>query len=713
MDIGRRRIPSILSRLTWLVAACLLPGILIAVLLLSYNYEQGRANVLRDSMATARALLSVVDREFATAEISLRTLATSTLLKNNNMAAFHAQALDVLNRNAINNIVLIDATAQQVLNTAIPYGAKLPKASNTRQLERVISTGKSDISNLFIGPVLKRPLVNVAVPVYKDTIVTHSLVGVVLPDRFQKILDDERFPTDRIAAIFDGASAIVGRTHDVEKFRGQSVARLLGNALTTSDEGWLESTTLDNVDVLTVYVRSANSRWGVAIGVTREALTADLRRSLWWLGWASAILLVGSLILAWFMAGRISRAIQQLIEPAQDLADGKHVVMPALGIREADEVGQALMRTSVVLASRNSELHRSEARLRGIVDSAMDAIITVDDAQNISVFNAAAAEMFNCLAEQAIGRSLHSFITGGLLALSGGELERGEKKNPSGGVVSLGRGMRSDGTQFPIEVSNATVVESGETIHTLIIRDVTHVQAYEALAQSNLDLQQFAFVASHDLKTPLRSISGFVQLLERNYASKLDEQALTLIRRTANAAQRLEQLTDDLLALARVTSEAKPFSLVSCRTVVDEAIQLLDAGILEAGATVEVGALPTILGDRTQLMQLFLNLIGNGIKYCDADQPVVRLAATKRECDWLLTVSDNGIGIDEKHFDSIFEVFTRLHTQQEYAGTGIGLAVCRRVVERHGGKIWVSSVPGKGSTFSFTFPHEQSRSAQA
>ena len=702
MDIDRHRIPSILSRLTWLVAACLLPGILIAVLLLSYNYEQGRANVLRDSMATARALLSVVDREFATAEISLRTLATSTLLKNNNMAAFHAQALDVLNRNSINNIVLIDATAQQVLNTAIPYGAKLPKSSNTRQLERVFSTGKSDISNLFIGPVLKRPLMNVAVPVYKDTIVTHSLVGVLLPDRLQKILDDQRFPTDRIAVIFDGANAVVGRTHDVEKFRGQSVVRPLTNALTTSDEGWLETTTLENVDVLTVYTRSAGSRWGVAIGVTREALTADLRRSLWWLGWASAVLLVGSLILAWFMAGRISRAIQQLIEPAQDLARGKSVVMPALGIREADEVGQALMQTSVVLAFRNSELqatnselHHSEARLRGIVDSAMDAIITVDDAQNISLFNAAAAEMFNCLAEQAIGRSLHSFVTGGLLALS-----------PGG--VSLGKGLRSDGAPFPIEFSYSKVIESGAAIHTLIIRDVTaRVQAHDALVRSNLDLQQFAFVASHDLKTPLRSISGFVEMLGQNYASKLDETALTLIRRTAAAVKRLEQLIDDLLSYARLSSEAKPFEPVSCRAVVDDAIELLDSAIREAGATIEVGELPTIMGDRTQLIQLFLNLIGNGIKYCDADKPVVRVAATRREHDWLFTVADNGIGIGEKHLESIFQVFKRLHTHQQYAGTGIGLAVCRRVVEHHGGKLWASSVPGKGSTFTFTIPESR------
>lgn len=710
------RIPSISSRLAWLVAACLLPGVVVAALLLSYNYERGREDALRASMSTSRALLSAVDREFAAAESTLRTLATSPLLRSGDLKAFHAQAADALQRSAINNVLLIDATAQQLVNTATPYGQPLPKARNTRQLKEILNTGRLNISDLFVGPVLNRQLVTLAVPVYTGTIITYSLVGVLLPDRFQKIIDDQRFPHDRVAAIFDGASAVVGRTSEIEKFRGQSVAKGLADALAKSDEGWLENRSLDNIEVLTAYTRSASSRWGVAIGIPQEVLIADLRASLFWLGGVSTVLFGSGLMLAWLMGGRISRAIHQLTEPARDLAHGKAIQMPTLGVREADEVGQALMQASITLESTstqlqasNQALRRSETRLRNIVGSAMDAIISVDHSQGILLFNAAAAAMFKCPVEQAMGASLHTFIPDRLVALPRGVMDSASIRNPADGV-NLGTGLRHDGTRFPIEVSRSVVVESGDSIETLIIRDVTHVQAYNALAQSNLDLQQFAFVASHDLKTPLRSISGFVQLLERNYAEKLDEQALMLIRRTAVAAQRLEQLINDLLAFARLTSEAKPFVPLSCRAIVDEVIQLLDAAILEAGARIEVDELPTIMGDRTQLIQLFLNLIGNGIKYCEADQPVVRLAATRRAGDWLMTVSDNGIGIDEKHFLSIFDVFKRLHTQQEYAGTGIGLAVCRRVVEHHGGKIWVNSQPGRGSTFSFTFPTVESGS---
>ena len=706
------RIPSIRTRLAWLTAACWLPGVLIAALLLVNAYKQGRENVLRDSMATARALLSAVEREFSAAESTLHALATSRPLKNNDMADFHAQASDVLTRSTINNIVLVDATAQQVINTAKPYGQPLPKSSATSQLERVLKTGMSETSNLIIGAVLKKPLVAVTVPVYKGTTVTHALIGVLLPDRIQKIVRDQRFPKDRIAVIFDGTGTLVAHTSNVEKYRGQPVNEGLANALSKSDEGWLENVNLDKVEVLTAYIRSPTSRWGVAISVPREALTADLRESLLWLAGISALLFGISVMLALLMGGRIARAIQQLIGPAQDLSFGKTVHIPTLDVREADEVGRALIQTSIALESTHRRLHAanraqesSEARMRAIVDTATDAFITVDDEYNILLFNAAAAVMFDCTAEHAIGRPLRLFIPDGLMAQYTSDMGEYPEKRIASGGTNLSTGVRADGSQFKIEFSYSNVVESGATVHTLIIRDVTaRIQEHDALVQSNLDLQQFAFVASHDLRTPLRSISGFVEVLERRYAEKLDETAISLIRRTSGAAKRLEQLIDDLLTYARLTSDKKPFELVSCQAVAEETIQLLETVILDTGATIEIDPLPTIMGNRTQLIQLFLNLIGNGIKYCTSRKPVVRLTATKREHGWLITVSDNGIGIAEKHFDSIFQVFKRLHTQQEYPGTGIGLAVCRRVVEHHGGKIWVSSVPDAGSTFSFTFP---------
>ena len=181
---------------------------------------------------------------------------------------------------------------------------------------------------------------------------------------------------------------------------------------------------------------------------------------------------------------------------------------------------------------------------------------------------------------------------------------------------------------------------------------------------------------------------------------------LNLIQRTGAAAQRLEQLTEDLLSYARVSSDIRPFLPVDCMQVTDELVSLLDAAITDSGGLVGVvGELPVVIGDRTQLLQLFLNLVGNGLKYCRGGTPVVRLSAQRDDHDWVFSVADNGIGVDARHQDKVFEVLKRLHTQQEFPGTGMGLAVCRRIVEGHGRKIWFSSALGESTTFYFSLPH--------
>jgi light-regulated signal transduction histidine kinase (bacteriophytochrome) len=264
---------------------------------------------------------------------------------------------------------------------------------------------------------------------------------------------------------------------------------------------------------------------------------------------------------------------------------------------------------------------------------------------------------------------------------------------------------RSNGKEFKVELSFPQLVNGTGKVNTLILRDITdRLRIQEALERSNLDLQQFAFVASHDLKTPLRSIGGFLQVLKKNHSDKLDDKAVTLVKRTLDATARLELLTDDLLSYARVDSELRPFALLDCTEAANDAIALLESAIADTQAIVTVDSLPDVMGDRTQLIQLFLNLVGNGLKYCRDRAPVVHVSASKNGGDWLFSVADNGIGIEARHQDMIFEVFKRLHNQNEFPGTGIGLAVCRRVVERHGGTIWFTSVPEQGTTFYFTIP---------
>jgi PAS domain S-box-containing protein len=224
----------------------------------------------------------------------------------------------------------------------------------------------------------------------------------------------------------------------------------------------------------------------------------------------------------------------------------------------------------------------------------------------------------------------------------------------------------------------------------------------EQLTRSNEELEQFAYVASHDLQEPLRVVTGYVQLIDRKYKDKLDSDADQFFHYIIDGVARMQQLITDLLSYSRVGSRGLSFSPTNVQEIVERVLCNLKAVIDESGAAVTCDPLPVVQGDETQLVQLFQNLIGNGIKFRGDRPPQIHVSARRQDQDWEFTVRDNGIGIDEQYWEQIFVIFQRLHTRQEYAGTGIGLAICKRIVERHGGRIWLDSEPGRGTTFHFT-----------
>jgi PAS domain S-box-containing protein len=243
-------------------------------------------------------------------------------------------------------------------------------------------------------------------------------------------------------------------------------------------------------------------------------------------------------------------------------------------------------------------------------------------------------------------------------------------------------------------------------------RDALQRYARE-LEESNAELEQFAYVASHDLQEPLRMVSSFLQLLQRRYADQLDDTADEYIRYAVDGAKRMQRLIQDLLAYSRVGTRGKPFQRIDLNITVDEVLEDLQAAIQESGAEIIVDPLPTLEADPTQMRQLLQNLVGNALKFRADGQPVVRVSGKRVKDDgrtaWRIAVQDNGIGIAEEHSDRIFQIFQRLHTRDEYAGTGIGLAICRKIVERHGGRIWLDSNLGRGTTFYFTIPVRRDR----
>jgi light-regulated signal transduction histidine kinase (bacteriophytochrome) len=274
--------------------------------------------------------------------------------------------------------------------------------------------------------------------------------------------------------------------------------------------------------------------------------------------------------------------------------------------------------------------------------------------------------------------------------------------------------IRKDGTKRYIEASVSLQKDpSGKPIGFRgIIRDITErkraeealKEKTEELARSNQDLEQFAYVASHDLQEPLRMVTSYVQLLSQRYKDKLDSDAGEFIGFAVDGAIRMWKLINDLLTYSRVGTRGKELESTDCEAVLNQSLNNLKVAIEEKGAVVTHDPLPTVMADNLQMGQLFQNLIGNAIKFRGNEPPRIHVSASRKGNVWTFSVGDNGIGIAPEYAERIFIIFQRLHGRKEYDGTGIGLAICKRIVERHGGRIWAESEVGKGATFYFTLP---------
>jgi PAS domain S-box-containing protein len=486
-------------------------------------------------------------------------------------------------------------------------------------------------------------------------------------------------------------------------------------------------------------------------------------------------------------------------------------------------------------------LHENESHLAGIINSAMDAIITMGEDQRIRLFNPAAEKMFQRPASEVLGKELTMLIPERLRAKHEGDVHSFGKTSVtkrSMGRLGMIYGLRANGEEFPLEVSISQNEFEGQKTFTAILRDITERKRAEAqlreseerframadsapvliwisgtdklftwfnrgwldfvgrsmeqeigngwaeniypqdrdrclkayrkafdarqpfkmeyrlrrydgewrwvldsgvprsgpdqefsgyigsciditerkqaevetqrmmldLKRSNQELEQFAYVASHDLQEPLRMVSSYVQLIARRYRGKLDQDADEFIDYAVDGVNRMKVLINDLLAFSRVGTRGKKLSPVALDAVVEIAISNLQLTIEEDNALVTHDPLPQVLADEGQMIQLFQNLIGNAIKFRSEEPPKVHIGVRREKDEWQFFVRDNGIGIEPQFAERIFVIFQRLHTREEYPGTGIGLSICRKIVERHGGRIWVESEPGHGTTFYFTLP---------
>jgi PAS domain S-box-containing protein len=357
--------------------------------------------------------------------------------------------------------------------------------------------------------------------------------------------------------------------------------------------------------------------------------------------------------------------------------------------------------------------------LSEIIDSLPIAAIIVNTSGEVRLFNTQAEALLGHSRTAIIGKSMEELVPERFRS-SHRVVRKQYMEKAQARPMGAGRdlfGLHMNGAEIPIEIGLSPISTEAGNFTLATIVDLTErrqrstelQRANDALEQSNLDLQRFAYIASHDLQSPLRNISGFVQLLKLEYGGRLDEQADDWIQRTLKSIEQLQNSIRDLLAYSRVDCGTAHFATSSLKDVVDHSLQLLETSIRDSGAQINVAVLPIVYGDPAQLSQLVQNLIVNALKYRSSAPPIIDISAKRGVDEWVIAVRDNGIGIDPKFTESIFELFSRLHNHHSHPGSGIGLAVCRRVIQRHGGRIWVESVVGRGSIFYFTLPDAKQR----
>ena len=485
-------------------------------------------------------------------------------------------------------------------------------------------------------------------------------------------------------------------------------------------------------EVLAVWRYLPSIRWGVVVKIDANEAFAPVDRLKGWSMIVGFVTMVGAMAVVFFVSRSISRPIVQLTESTKIIGGGdlNHVV----DVVSYDEIGQLAnsfndmtgkLKGSYLRQERiNARLQReidehklAEEKIRTLsyaVEQSPSAVVITDVNGNIEYVNQKFSRITGYAAEEVIGQNPRILKS---------DNTRPETYKELWEAITSGKewygifcNKKKSGELFWESTYISPVRDTdGTIIHYVALKeDITDKKLADEkleymmadIQRSNKELEQFAYVASHDLQEPLRMVASYMQLLQRRYKDKFDNDANDFINYAVDGSKRMQELIHDLLAYSRVGLPGREFEQINIETVLDHAIRNLGMSIKDSGAVVTHDSMPTMFADGIQITQLFQNLISNSIKYCNEAPPRIHISAKQNKKAVIFSVSDNGIGIDPQYYERIFTIFQRLHGKEKYSGTGIGLAICKKIVERHHGKIWVESLPGEGSTFYFTIPEK-------
>jgi signal transduction histidine kinase len=710
---------SLRSILILLVVTAFAPLLVFAIAMVILSARSEREVFERGATERTRALITAVDAELKNSISTLEALATSDRLDGGYLRGFYDEAGRVLkSQPGWRNVIVSSPSGESLLNLLRPLDSNLEPVVELRSFDQVLKTLKPAVGDVLLGPLTGEYGFIMRVPVMRDGGIKYVLSAVISTRSIDAIISPQRLPENWIGVVLDFNKRFVTRTIDPERNVGRLASESLRAALDRSSEGWFRGTTVEGWDVYTPYSRSSFSGWSVALGIPADFVDATLRRSMLYLVLFGIGLLALSLLIAWIFSNRTAASITSLALIARDVVSGKSALAAdssASRIAEVEAVRNAFVTAHRLLREQSEEKERIALRLQLALSSGNIGVhewhlrtnqIIWDERERahwgLSPGTPVTAEIFRQGAHPEDRAKLRTALKRALDPSGGGQYyaqfrvigieDHIERWIEARGQVAFegGTPVRLSGTTIDITQSKKFQAELERQVQERTVR----------LEETIGELEAFSYSVSHDMRAPLRAMEGYAQALVTDYQDRLDPQGKHWLDRINRSAHRLDSLIKDVLAYSKVAKEEIELSPVDLEGLIEDIIATNpEFQPLQARIVLE-RPLHRVLGHEAYLTQCITNLLNNAIKFArDGAAPVILIRSERLDGKVRLWFEDNGIGIDPAHYKRIFQIFGQVYPEERYGGTGIGLAIVRKAVQRMNGEVGVESEVNKGSRF--------------